>query len=123
MDLVESNAKCGLYYDSEEESKPVEVEKTLEFAKVDLSTEMGKQKFIQMIEGKKMNVKHKVTSSVESDLNEIFDIFENKTKQEVEELRQGGIPKIFNIKAKFLCHKSPNSKFYVFSALRSMLKF
>ena len=61
----------------------------IEFTKVDLSTETGKQRFIQMIEGRKINIKNRVTVSVESDLNEIFDIFENKNKQEIDELRKG----------------------------------
>ena len=61
----------------------------IEFTKVDLSTETGKQKFIQMIEGRKVNIKNRVSVSVESDLNEIFDIFENKNKQEIDELRKG----------------------------------
>ena len=42
-----------------------------------------------MIEGRKVNIKNRVTVSVESDLNEIFDIFENKNKQEIDELRKG----------------------------------
>ena len=42
-----------------------------------------------MIEGRKVNIKNRVSVSVESDLNEIFDIFEHKNKQEIDELRKG----------------------------------
>ena len=87
IEVMESGKEFGLYNDDEKESQDYDTVITPSKTEFSVTNELEKQKFIQMLETEKVNIKEKLTENLARDIEEILKMYDEKTSDEIEQLK------------------------------------